>query len=140
MSLAPHKTMFKKNQGARTRTHPFPALCANRQIGIDDGRLGGRMAQNVWSLNTSLLSESRCERSTFIETEREVILAKPIPSAAANRVFTLMTGRTFWLVLELFFHILLCFGSRLCRPLLGRDPGCLAHLGVLGYLIGSALL
>lgn len=70
----------------------------------------------------------------------EVILVKPIPSAAAEQVFALMRGRIFWLVLELFFHILLCFGSRLCKPLLGLDPGYLAHLGVPGYLIRSALL
>lgn len=32
------------------------------------------------------------------------------PSAAVEQVFCLTRGRTFWLVLELFFHILLCFG------------------------------
>lgn len=49
----------------------------------------------------------------------------------------LMRGQTSSLVLEPFSHIPLCFGSKLCRPLLELGLGYLVHLEVLVFLIRS---
>lgn len=95
--------------------HPSPpSITCQLAIKNKNKKVKGEwMAQNVWNLNRSLLSESWCERSTFIERlSGEVILVKPIPSAAVEQVFALTRERIFWLVLELFSHILLCFGCK----------------------------
>lgn len=49
------------------------------------------------------------------ETEQGGDFVKPIPSAAGEQVFALTRRSVFWLVLELFFHILLCFGWKVVK-------------------------
>lgn len=49
-----------------------------------------------------------------------------------------MRVQTSWLVLEPFSRIPLCFGSKLCRPLLELDLEYLVHLEVPVFLVKSA--
>lgn len=65
------------------------------------------------------------------------VLAKPIPSSSWSPGPLLMRGQTSSLVLEPFSHIPLCFGSKLCRPLLELGLEYLVHLEVLVFLIRS---
>lgn len=76
VSLAPHKTTFKKKRASPPGAAPPGGSEPNGQA------KGERMAPNV-EFKYESVSESRCERGTFMEARRGALLLKPVPSAAA---------------------------------------------------------